>query len=191
MKKSVAIIGGGVAAMAVASFLNEKKFTVTIYEKNKALGRKFLVAGKGGFNLTHSEPIENFIQRYTPTSFLKEILPQFNNTDLRDWLESIGIPTYVGSSKRVYPKAGIKPIEVLQAIQSILVKKGVTIEYNMQLTGWDDKQQLMFNNQESIKADHSIFALSGGSWKVTGSDGSWLPLFAAILRAVPLNHQLP
>ena len=79
MKKKVSIIGGGAASIAVAAFLNNQKFDVTIFEKNKALGRKFLVAGKGGFNLTHSEPIESFIKRYTPSSFLKDVLLYLKN----------------------------------------------------------------------------------------------------------------
>ena len=116
MKKLVSIIGGGPSAFLLAAFLDANKFDVTIYEKNKTAGRKFLVAGKGGFNLTHSEPIDQFIKRYTPFSFLEEALLNFTNTDFRNWLDQIGIPTYIGSSKRVYPKEGIKPIEVLNAI---------------------------------------------------------------------------
>ena len=104
MKKSVSIIGGGPAALVLAALLDFEKYNVTIYEKNKTLGRKFLVAGKGGFNLTHSEPIDEFIKRYTPTDFLEKSLLNFNNQDLRNWLKNISIPTYVGSSKRVYPE---------------------------------------------------------------------------------------
>ena len=103
MKKSVSIIGGGAAALFLAAFLDPQKFEVTIYEQNKTLGRKFLVAGKGGFNLTHSESIELLTELYTPTTFLKESLLCFDNTDFRKWLDTIGIPTYIGSSKRVYP----------------------------------------------------------------------------------------
>ncbi|PCI99185.1 MAG: aminoacetone oxidase family FAD-binding enzyme [Flavobacteriales bacterium] len=177
MKKTISIIGGGAAAITLAAFLNKQKFEVTIFEKNKALGRKFLVAGKGGFNLTHSEQIESFIERYTPSSFLKEVLLKFTNNDLRDWLYSIGIPTYVGSSKRVYPKEGIKPILVLKAIQTVLKENGVKIDYNKIWTGWDISNNLVFNNKEQVKSDYTIFALGGGSWKVTGSDGNWLPIF--------------
>lgn len=177
MKKTITIIGGGSAAIALAAFLDNEKFEVTIFEKNKALGRKFLVAGDGGFNLTHSEDITSFIERYTPSHFLKEALLNFKNTDFRNWLDSIGIPTYIGSSKRVYPKEGIKPIEVLKAIQTVLIEKGVKIECNKTFTGWDKNNNLEFNNQEIIPSDYTIFALGGGSWKVTGSDGSWLPIF--------------
>jgi uncharacterized flavoprotein (TIGR03862 family) len=177
VKKTVSIIGGGAAAITLAAFLNNQKFEVTIFEKNKALGRKLLVAGKGGFNLTHSEPIDSLIERYTPSSFLKEVLLQFTNNDLRDWLYSIGVPTYVGSSKRVYPNKGIKPIAVLNAIQTVLIENGVKIEYNKTWTGWDSSNNLVINNNELVESDHTIFALGGGSWKVTGSDGSWLSTF--------------
>ncbi len=177
MKKSVAIIGGGAAAIACAAFLDKRKFNVTIYEKNKALGRKFLVAGKGGFNLTHSEQIHLLSERYTPTDFLKTALLNFSNDDFRTWLHSIGVKTYVGSSKRVYPTEGIKPIEVLKAMQSVLHKNGVDIQYNTRWNGWDSDGNLKFKNQQIVTSDLVVFALGGGSWKVTGSDGSWSELF--------------
>jgi uncharacterized flavoprotein (TIGR03862 family) len=177
VKKTVSIIGGGAAAIALAAFLNNQKFDVTIFEKNKAIGRKLLVAGEGGFNLTHSEQIELLIERYTPSSLLKEVLLKFTNNDLRDWLYSIGIPTYVGSSKRVYPKEGIKSIEVLKAIQAVLIENGVKIECNKTWTGWDTNNNLVFNDKELVESDYIVFALGGGSWKVTGSDGTWLSIF--------------
>lgn len=177
MKKSVSIIGGGPAAMLCAAFLDPMKFDVSIYEKNKATGRKFLVAGDGGFNLTHSEPISQFIERYTPSSFLKEALNTFTNSDTRDWLKDLGIPTFIGSSKRVYPEKGIKPIEVLKTILKDLEIKGVSINYNHSWMGWNDNSSLIFNSDKEVKSNIVIFALGGGSWKVTGSDGSWLDTF--------------
>ena len=177
MKKSVSIIGGGPAALILAALLDCEKFKVTVYEKNKTLGRKFLVAGKGGFNLTHSEPIAELIARYTPPHFLEKALLDFDNTDFRNWMDSIGIPTYIGSSNRVYPESGIKPITVLNAILDVLNKQGVTILYQHTWTGWTSNNNLVFNTETVIKSDYTIFALGGGSWKVTGSDGGWLDLF--------------
>jgi uncharacterized flavoprotein (TIGR03862 family) len=177
VKKSVSIIGGGPAALMLAALLDCKKFKVTVYEKNKTLGRKFLVAGKGGFNLTHSEPIGELITRYTPPHFLEKALLDFDNNDFRQWMDSIGIPTYIGSSKRVYPISGIKPIAVLNAIVDVLDKQGVAIEYQHTLTGWTSDNSVVFNTNTTIKSDYTIFAMGGGSWKVTGSDGSWLDLF--------------
>jgi uncharacterized flavoprotein (TIGR03862 family) len=177
MKKQIVIIGGGPSAFLLAAFLDAKKFNITIYEKNKTSGRKFLVAGKGGFNLTHSEPIEQLIKRYTPNEFLDKALLDFTNIDFRNWLDQIGIPTHIGSSKRVYPKDGIKPIEVLNTILKSLKEKGVIIKYEHTFSNWDDNSNPVINN-ETIPTDYTIFSLGGASWKVTGSDGNWLDTFS-------------
>ncbi len=169
MKKSIAIIGGGSAALMLAAQLDENKFDVTIYERNAAVGRKFLVAGDGGFNLTHSEELEKFISRYTPSDFLKNSISSFTNENLREWFSKIGIETFVGSSKRVFPIEGIKPIDVLNAILTELKRKNVVIKTNHTWQGFEDS---------SFKADITIYALGGSSWKVTGSDGSWTNYFS-------------
>ena len=177
IKKSIAIIGGGPSAFLLAAFLDTTKFNVTIYEKNKTAGRKFLVAGKGGFNLTHSEPIEELTNRYTSNNFLDKALLNFTNTDFRKWLEQIGIPTFIGSSKRVYPKEGIKPIEVLNAILNHLKEKGIEVKYEQTFSDWNkDKNPII--NDKIIKVDYVVFSLGGGSWKITGSDGTWLQTFS-------------
>ncbi|MEL7220935.1 MAG: NAD(P)/FAD-dependent oxidoreductase, partial [Bacteroidota bacterium] len=183
MKQTVAIVGGGAAALLLAAFLDESKYQVTIYEKNKSVGRKLLVAGSGGFNLTHAEPMELFVERYTPATFLQPALSHFNNNLLRQWFVNIGIPTFIGSSKRVYPLKGIKPIEVLNKILSVLERKKVSILTQHTWMGWNNTRDLLFNQNVRINADHTIFALGGASWKVTGSDGSWLPHFTA--RQIP------
>ncbi len=177
MKKSIAIIGGGPSSLFTAAFLDFNKFDITIYEKKKSLGRKFLVAGDGGFNLCHGESINQMITRYTPDSFLKNALLNFTNEDLRKWLNKIGIPTFVGSSNRVYPKKGIKPIEVLTKIKQFLTDKNVLFEYNHKWEGWNAKNELLFKNDKAINSDYTIFCLGGNSWKITGSDGSWLNIF--------------
>jgi uncharacterized flavoprotein (TIGR03862 family) len=177
VKKTVSIIGGGPAALLLAAFLDGTKFNVTIFEKNKTLGRKFLVAGKGGFNLTHSEPIDQFIERYTPTDFLQEALLDFDNKDFINWINTIGIPTFIGSSNRMYPESGIKPIAVLKAILEVLDKQDVNIQYKHNWTGWNDNQDPVFNTEIEVQSDYTVFALGGGSWKVTGSDGTWIDLF--------------
>lgn len=183
MKKSIAIIGGGPAALMLAAQLDETKFDVTIYERNAAVGRKFLVAGDGGFNLTHSEELEKFISRYTPSDFLKNSISSFTNDNLRDWLKTIGIETFVGSSKRVFPIEGIKPIDVLNAILSELKRKNVQIKTNHSWKGWKDNELLFETNEGilisiAIGTTITIFALGGSSWKVTGSDGSWTNYFS-------------
>lgn len=178
MKRSIFIIGGGPASLALASFLDPAKFNITIYEKNKSMGRKFLVAGNGGFNLTHSESIEQMIQRYSPQGFLDDSLNYFDNVDLRNWLLEMNIPTYIGSSKRVYPEKGIKPIEVLNALLKRINQNQVEIKFDYKWNGWSESGDLVFENQETGSADFTVFALGGGSWKVTGSDGNWLDSFA-------------
>ncbi|MFT6167401.1 MAG: putative flavoprotein (TIGR03862 family) [Vicingaceae bacterium] len=177
MKKKIAIIGGGAAALSIASFLDSKKFEISLYEKNKALGRKFLVAGKGGFNLTHGETMNDMSSRYSNNPFLEAALNSFTNNDFRVWLSTIGIPTFVGSSNRIYPEKGIKPIEVLQAIEKTLIINEVKFHFNKTWTGWNDKEELLFSDGTIASPDLCIFALGGGSWKVTGSDGSWLSEF--------------
>ncbi len=176
MKKSIAIVGSGPAALMLAAKLDAEKFTVSIYEKNQAPSRKFLVAGKGGFNLTHSDPVKEMIEKYTPADFFRPILNAFSNSDLRSWFSSIGIPTFIGSSKRVFPEKEIKPIDVLNAILSELKKKDVALVSSCEWKGWNENKELLFrkNNMDPIqKADILVLALGGGSWKVTGSDGNW------------------
>jgi len=181
IKKSVAIIGSGPAALMLAATLNENIFDVTVYEKNYASARKFLVAGDGGFNLTHSENTVQFVTRYTPQSFLEKSLHSFTNEDLCAWLKQIGIETYIGTSKRVFPVKGIKPIDVLNAILSELKNKNVQLKTKHEWKGWNSKNELIIehNKQEVfVKADMVVFALGGASWAKTGSDGSWIKLFA-------------
>ena len=192
-KIHIAIIGGGPASLMLACSLDKSKFNISLYEKNSALGRKFLVAGKGGFNLTHSEELDAFSNRYFPKEFIAPFLKQFTNTDLRKWLASIGIETYVGTSKRVFPKKGIKPIDVLQAIEKQVLQNQVSIHYNHAWQGWN-QDELVFEHKLTtinIKSDITVFALGGGSWKVTGSDGQWLHYFTeqqiTTLPFVPSN----
>ncbi len=173
----MAIIGGGTAGLFLAAFLNTDTFNVTVYEKKASLGRKFLVAGAGGFNLTHAEELSDFKSKYTPASFLDDALDSFSNIDLRAWLMKLGIPTFVGSSRRVFPEKGIKPIAVLKCIEDYLITQNVKFEFNKSFIGWDKDNALVFKVEERIQADYSVFALGGSSWQVTGSDGSWLPVF--------------
>lgn len=192
LKKNIAIIGGGPASMMLACSLDTSKYNVAIYEKNAALGRKFLVAGDGGFNLTHSEEIEQFVNRYHPKQFIEPFLNYFSNTDFRQWLKSIGIETYIGTSKRVFPVKGIKPIEVLNAIISILKKNNISIHYNHEWKGWNNEQFIFQtpNNQiVNITADIVVFAMGGASWKVTGSNGEWTSYFEE--KGIQINSFYP
>lgn len=190
-KPSIAIIGGGPAALMLACSLDSAKYRVSIYEKNAAPGRKFLVAGKGGFNLTHSENLSQFADRYVPKAFMLPFLQTFSNSDFREWLKSIGIETYVGTSRRVFPVKGIKPIEVRKAIEARLPENQVELHCQHEWKGWKDGE-LLFENQGKIltlKPDLTVFALGGASWKVTGSSGSWAAFFSE--RGIRVNPFYP
>jgi len=176
MKSSIAIIGGGPSALLLAAHIDPSLYRVTIYEQQKTVGRKFLVAGKGGFNLTHAESINDFINQYLPSHLLRPSIEAFTPSDLREWLAERGITTYVGSSGRVFPTPEIKPIEVLQSILDYLTTVGVTIKYQEQWIGWDDEGRLTFASGLSVDPTHRVFALGGGSWQITGSDGHWLSI---------------
>lgn len=180
IKKKVTIIGGGPAAMMLAASLNRELFDISIYEKNKSLGRKFLVAGNGGFNLTHSEEKEQFIKRYSPSGFFEKIINEFSNKDLIQWLKTIGIETYTGTSKRIFPVKGIKPIQVLNSILHKLKENEVNINYDFEWCGWNTDGELLFKNGNkmiNIKSEITVFALGGASWKITGSDSKWTDHF--------------
>jgi uncharacterized flavoprotein (TIGR03862 family) len=177
MKKSIAIIGGGASSLMLAATLDTGKFNVTIFERNFAPGRKFLVAGDGGFNLTHSEDYSQMINRYTPSAFFSSTINNFTNTDLQKWLTNIGIETYIGSSKRVFPVKGTKPIIVLNAFLKLLEQKKINIKTQHEWKGWAADHSLIFDYNESmvsLQPDIIVFALGGASWKITGSDGSWI-----------------
>ncbi len=166
----------------LASALNPQKFEVNIYERNPALGRKFLVAGQGGFNLTHSESPDAFIKRYTPSAFLESAFFSFNNKDLQNWLAAIGISTFVGTSGRVFPIKGIKPIQVLDAFLKRLEQGGVNIYTSMEWTGFSEQGDLLFKSKtgnQVVKSDITVFCLGGASWPKTGSKGDWTNHFLA------------
>lgn len=174
-------MGSGPSALMLAAKLDPQKYNIEIYEKGAAPARKFLVAGDGGFNLTHSEPLESFLLKYTPTTFLEKSLRFFSNDELRKWLNNIGIETYIGTSKRVFPKEGIRPIDVLNAILKVIKYKDIPIKPKNTWKGWNENNELIIDHNYKdhvLKADIVVFALGGASWSKTGSDGTWLKTFA-------------
>lgn len=177
-RKTISVIGGGPSALLLAAFIDSNQYDLTVYEMNKTPGRKFLVAGDGGFNLSHGSDTAQMIKQYEPAGFMDGYLSAFSNLDLRQWLESIGIKTFVGSSNRIYPLAGIKPVQVLNAILELIDKKGIKINTSHKWIGWNEKNELLFDNKLPVKSDMTVFALGGASWKVTGSNGQWLGVFA-------------
>lgn len=175
----IIIIGAGPAGLMAAQTLAEKGFEVQIFEQNKAAARKFLVAGNGGFNLTHSEEIEVFVKKYDALE-IQGIVRNFDNQKVVEWLENIGITTYRGSSGKIFPTKNFKPIHVLQAWLDHLEKLGVEIHYNRTFVDFDKNSVFLEKNDELIRIKYSklILAMGGGSWKKTGSDGKWIDVLA-------------
>ncbi len=181
-QKNIAIIGGGPSAMMLAYVLS-KFHTVTIYEKNNGLGNKFLVAGKGGFNFTNSLAGTELAEKYSPKEFMQEAILSFDSKALREWYANLGLETFVGTSGRVFPIKGIKPVEVLNKIKEKLHSQNVIIEYDHEFIGFDENKNVKIKFKDEIKtliADYYIFALGGSSWSVTGSDGKWTKHFEEI-----------
>lgn len=171
----IIIVGAGPAGLMAAQILAEKGFKVHIYEQNKAAARKFLVAGNGGFNLTHSEEIESFIRKYDAPE-IQKIVRNFDNQKVISWLADLGITTYVGSSGKVFPTKNFKPVQVLKAWLNHLESLGVTIHYAHRFVNFDDSFVYFNENDNEIKVRYSklILAMGGGSWKKTGSDAKWI-----------------
>jgi uncharacterized flavoprotein (TIGR03862 family) len=175
--KKIGIVGTGPAALMAGTRLVENGFEVQFFDQKKAAARKFLVAGNGGFNLTNSEGCIDFIEKYDH-DFLKNAVKNYTNEDFISFLNKIGIPTYVGSSGKIFPERGIKPIEVLQNWLNELTEKGAEFYFDHQLIDFDPLQlTLQFQNNSTHHFDSLVFALGGASWGKTGSDGSWQSLF--------------
>ena len=179
-KVKISIVGSGPSALILASELNKTVFDINIFEKGNAPGRKFLVAGHGGFNLTHSEPPDTFVKKYKPVKFIQTYFDKFNNINTRNWFANIGIDTFAGSSKRVYPVKGIKPNQVLEAILKKIENNNAKFYSNHKWVDFDANFNPVFlhkNEKKIVKSDIVVFALGGASWKITGSDGQWLDIF--------------
>lgn len=171
----IIIIGAGPAGLMAAQILAEKGCKVQIFEQNKAAARKFLVAGHGGFNLTHSEELDTFIQKYDAPE-IRNIVKSFDNKSVVNWLSDLGITTYTGSSGKIFPTKNFKPIQVLKAWLDRLEQLGVTIHYEHTFIDFTDDEVTLRNREKEITVQYSklILAMGGGSWKKTGSDAKWV-----------------
>ncbi|AII53538.1 NAD(P)/FAD-dependent oxidoreductase [Hymenobacter sp. APR13] len=190
--KHVAIIGGGPAGLLAAQRLAEAGWQVAVYEAQATVGRKFLVAGHGGFNLTNSEEAEGFAARYGASQpAFRELLAHFSAADLRHWAADLGIATFVGSSGRVFPQEQHKPADLLRAWVARLRELGVVLHLRHRWLGFAGETGLQLRNEATnetftLSPDATVLALGGASWQKTGSDGQWVPaLQAAGVQCVP------
>jgi uncharacterized flavoprotein (TIGR03862 family) len=187
----VAIIGAGPAGLMAAEVLAQGGAGVTVYDAMPSAGRKFLMAGRGGLNLTHSEPLPPFLARYREAMpHLKAAIEAFPPDALRDWSEALGQPTFVGSSGRVFPEA-FKASPLLRAWLRRLGSMGVQFALRHRWTGWDQSGRLQFlapDGQPAVEARATVLALGGASWPRLGSDGSWAEVLGAKgVRISPLR----
>ncbi len=177
----IAIIGGGPAGLMAAEVARAAGAEVDLYDAMASVGRKFLLAGKGGLNLTHSEPSEKFLSRYgARRAQVEPLLASFGPDALQAWVRGLGIETFVGSSGRVFPK-DLKAAPLLRAWLRRLRQSGVRFHMRHRWSGWDARGALSFVTPEgnrSVQADAVILGLGGGSWPKLGSDASWVPLLA-------------
>ena len=181
-RPTIAIIGGGPAGLTAAEILSAAGLAVTIYERMPTPGRKLLMAGRGGLNLTHSEPFDALVSRFgAASSRLAPILEAFPPSALIAWAEGLGQEVFVGSSGRVFPKA-LKASPLLRAWLARLAAQGVTLRTRHEWLGWDESGNLTFRTSaaatETVRADVTILALGGASWPKLGSDGAWAAILA-------------
>ena len=162
--KSVAIIGAGPGGLMAAEMLAARGFQVSVYDHRPTAARKFLMAGRGGLNITHSEPLDQLMARYGEAAdFLRPAIKNFTPQQLRDWCHALGEETFIGTSGRVFPKS-FKASPLLRAWLMRLQNAGVTFHYNYTWTGQD------------MGTDITILALGGASWPRLGSDAAWVDI---------------
>ncbi len=174
----IAVIGAGPAGLMAAERLSGRGFSVTVFDAMATPGRKFLMAGRGGLNLTHSEPLPQFIARYGDrTDQIAPWLQRFSPNDLRAWADGLGAETFIGSSGRVFPKA-MKASGLLRNWLKRLSAAGVAFRLRHRWTGFDG-DRLRFDGGLLVSARATVLALGGASWPKLGSDAAWVPILAA------------
>ena len=188
----IAIIGGGPAGLMAAETAVAGGAQVELYDAMASVGRKFLLAGKGGLNLTHSESLDTFLTRYgSRRAQLAPTIQSFGPGEVREWAQRLGITTFVGTSGRIFP-TDLKAAPLLRAWLRQLRKAGVQFHVRHRWRGWDAQGQLQFSTPQgtrSIEADAVVLALGGGSWPKLGSDAAWMPILNE--RRVPLAPLQP
>jgi uncharacterized flavoprotein (TIGR03862 family) len=182
----VAVVGGGPAGLMAAEMLSAQGLAVHVYDAMPSVGRKFLLAGRGGLNLTHSEPLERFAGRFGERrSQIEPLLQAFGPEALREWVHGLGIQTFVGSSGRVFP-ADMKAAPLLRAWIHRLRERGVSFHMRHRWLGWSDADAMPHAlrfatpaGELEVRPEAIVLALGGASWSRLGSDGAWVPWLAA------------
>ncbi|OAI22592.1 NAD(FAD)-utilizing dehydrogenase [Methylosinus sp. R-45379] len=174
------VIGGGPAGLLAADLLSRQGASVTVYERKPSVARKFLMAGRGGLNITHSEPLDRFIARYGEAADrLGPIIRAFPPQCLRDYCAELGETTFVGSSGRVFPES-FKASPLLRALLGRLSANGARIETRARFLGFSESGEPLIENAQgerrAIAADATILALGGASWPRLGADGGWVEI---------------
>ncbi len=172
----VAVIGGGPAGLRAAEVAAEAGRKVVIFDAKPSMGRKFLVAGRGGLNITHGEDLGKFRARYAGGGDWEGMLDVFSPEAMREWCGNLGQETFQASSGRVYPKA-LKGAPMLRAWLGRLGELGVELRPRTKLVNFTAERVLVFEDGVRVRVGAAIFALGGGSWPRTGSDGGWLRFF--------------
>ena len=176
------MVGGGPAGLMAAEAALAGGAQVDLYEAKGSVGRKFLIAGRGGLNLTHSDPPSRFAARYGERAGeVADWLRDFDAQDLREWARALGIDTFIGSSGRVFP-LDQKAAPLLRAWLKRLREAGLRVHVKQRWRGWDERGALRFDTPQGearVQADATVLALGGGSWPQLGSDGSWVPWLRA------------
>ncbi len=178
---TVTIIGAGPAGLMAAEVLSSQGHAVTVYDAMPSVGRKFLLAGIGGMNITHSEPLPDFLSRFQPCSeVLLDSLRAFDNQAVVSWVEGLGLKTFVGSSGRVFP-TDMKAAPLLRAWLARLRDAGVRFEMRHRWLGWDEEGHCVFEQADGlikVQSSAMVLALGGASWPKLGSDAQWCPWLA-------------
>lgn len=178
-KLKVAVIGGGPAGLMAAEVISQHGLNVDVYDAMPSVGRKFLMAGKGGMNITHAEPSTFFFKRYGQAEpQITPWLAKFGAQDIRQWMRELGVDSFIGSSGRVFP-SDMKAAPLLRAWLHRLRSAGVRFHMRHRWQGWHTQQHLLFETPDGLKsmtADAVLLALGGGSWAKLGSDGLWVTI---------------
>lgn len=189
--KHVVIIGAGPAGLMAADLLSAHGVHVDVYEAKPSVGRKFLMAGKGGLNISHSEPFSDFILRYDQSDWLKPMIEEFDTQKIMAWMDGLGVSSFIGTSGRIFPTQ-MKAAPLLRRWLSDLKKRGIRVHCNHYWKGFTADEGLRFatpDGEKVVTPDATVLALGGASWPNLGSDGAWVKILEH--KGIAISPLLP